>query len=241
VTRQPVHVLLVEDVPLLARLAEQMLGKSPTSRYLVTHKETLADALTALADEAFHVVLLDLNLPDSSGLDTVTSVIGAAPEVPIVVLTANENPEVGLEAVKLGAQDYLLKGDFSHLALDRSINYSIERHSLQRTIRQLALAEFAAILRNVFRKNALLVRLGGDEFIAMGVEPEGGYAALALQALEIVLEARNRTGASPFSLSATPGIAYFDKNGPCAIEELTALADADLYRNKDGRKQQRAM
>ena len=87
------------------------------------------------------MILLDLNLPEIRELDTVARVIEVAPAVPIIVLTATNSDEIGLKAVQLGAQDFLLKGDFNYLTLDRAIIYAIERHRLQRTIRQLAVLD----------------------------------------------------------------------------------------------------
>jgi diguanylate cyclase (GGDEF)-like protein len=136
-----VKILLVEDMLMIARVTEQMLKKSPSNRYLVTHKATMADTVAALKEDDFDVVLLDLNLPDSRELDTLARVVETAPEVPVIVLTANNSDEVDLQAVKFGAQDFLLKGDFNYLTLDRAIVYSIERHRLQRTIRQLAVLD----------------------------------------------------------------------------------------------------
>jgi diguanylate cyclase (GGDEF)-like protein len=193
----------------------------------------------------------------------------------------------------MSAQDFLLKGDFNYLTLDRAIIYAIERHRLQRTIRQLAvldeltglynrrgfntlnpdvmqrvqrseargylvffdldrfkqindelghakgddaLKEFAATLRTVFRKDALLVRLGGDEFVAMGVEQQPGQINETLKALETVLTTRNTQGNSGFTLQSSAGVTYFDKNGPFSLEELTAAADAELYKNKESRR-----
>ncbi|HWA24606.1 MAG TPA: diguanylate cyclase [Lacunisphaera sp.] len=134
-------VLLVEDVIVIAKLTEQMLKKSPTYRYTTVHKTRLADALAALANEDFDVVLLDLNLPDSRELATLQAIVDVAPDVPIIVLTATNSDETGLRAVQLGAQDFLLKGDFNYLTLDRAILYASERHRLQRTIRQLAVLD----------------------------------------------------------------------------------------------------
>ena len=295
---QAYHLLLVEDVPLLAKITEQMLKKSPGNKYTSVHVTTLADTLAALKTTEFDLILLDLNLPDSSELATLTTVLEAAPEVPIVVLTANHSHENGYQAVKLGAQDFLVKGDFNFLNLDRAIIYGIERHRLQRTIRQLAvideltglynrrgfnalhpdifarvkgsaargymcffdldrfkqindelghqkgdeaLVEFATTLRQVFRKDTLLVRLGGDEFVAMGVEAEAGQADQALQTLNIVLSVRNGgTSTSGFMLEASSGLALFDKNGPASVDELTAVADAALYRDKENRRAARS-
>src|SRR3954470_8286594 len=138
---QTYKVLLVEDVLLIAKITEQMLKKSPTHTYVSTHKSRLSDSIAALKAEDFDVILLDLNLPDSRDLATITAIVEAAPEVPIIVLTATNSDEVGLRAVQMGAQDFLLKGDFNYLTLDRAIMYSIERHRLQRTIRQLAVLD----------------------------------------------------------------------------------------------------
>jgi diguanylate cyclase (GGDEF)-like protein len=99
-----------------------------------------------------------------------------------------------------------------------------------------ALKEFAATLRSVFRKDALLVRLGGDEFVAMGVEQQAGQIGETLKALEGVLLARNTQGTTGFKLESSAGVTYFDKNGPHSLEELTAAADAELYKNKETRR-----
>jgi two-component system, cell cycle response regulator len=292
-----IKVLLVEDMLMIAKITEQMLKKSPANRYSSTHKARLSEAISALKAEDYDCILLDLNLPDSRELDTLARVVEAAPEVPIIVLTANNSDEVGLRAVQLGAQDFLLKGDFNYITLDRAIIYSIERHRLQRTIRQLAvldeltglynrrgfntlnpdviqrvknsdlrgficyfdldrfkqindelghakgdeaLKEFAANLQSVFRKDTLLVRLGGDEFVAMGVEQVPGQTEQSLQSLGIVLSVRNAQETSQFALESSWGVTYFDKNGPHSIEELSALADAALYQNKESRRKARA-
>lgn len=138
---QTYKVLLVEDVLLIAKITEQMLKKSPTHTYVPTHTSRLSEARAILKIEEFDVILLDLNLPDSRELNTLTSIVEAAPEIPIIVLTATGTDEIGLRAVQLSAQDFLLKGDFNYLTLDRAIVYAIERHRLQRTIRQLAVLD----------------------------------------------------------------------------------------------------
>jgi diguanylate cyclase (GGDEF)-like protein len=99
-----------------------------------------------------------------------------------------------------------------------------------------ALKEFSANLQSVFRKDVLLVRFGGDEFVAMGVEQHEGQADQALQSLEVLLSVRNAQPGCPFNLESSAGITYFDKNGPFNIEELSGLADAALYQNKEKRR-----
>src|ERR1035437_7093677 len=118
---QSYKVLLVEDVEVIAKITAQMLKKSPTNHYHAVGKTRLDESIAALKADEFDVILLDLNLPDSSELDTLTRIIEVAPEVPIIVLTASNGDEIGLRAVKLGAQDFLQKGEFNHLALDRAI------------------------------------------------------------------------------------------------------------------------
>jgi DNA-binding NarL/FixJ family response regulator len=100
---QTYKVLLVEDVLVIAKITEQMLKKSPTHTYVSTHTTRLADSIAALKAQDFDVVLLDLNLPDSRDLATLTSIVEVAPEVPIVVLTATGSDEVGLRAVQMSA------------------------------------------------------------------------------------------------------------------------------------------
>lgn len=138
----PTHrVLLVEDVPVIATITVQMLRQSPGRRYQPVHSTRLDAALALLRKEDFDVVLLDLNLPDSADLNTVSRVVETAPEVPVIVLTASNHERTGLQAVQLGAQDFLIKGEFNATVLDRAIVYAMERHRLQRTIRQMAVID----------------------------------------------------------------------------------------------------
>ncbi len=134
-------VLLVEDMLMIAKVTEQMLKKALNTKYTVLHKARMADTLEVLKQEDFDIILLDLNLPDSRELETVSRVIRVAPEIPIIVLTATNDDAIGLKAVQMGAQDFLFKGEFNYLTLERAIIYSIERHRLQRTIRQLAVVD----------------------------------------------------------------------------------------------------
>jgi len=135
------QVLLVEDAPVIAKLTAQMLRKSATHKYTPVHASRLDEALAALRGGEFDVILLDLNLPDSNGLDTLSAIIAVAPDVPIIVLTATNSDEIGLRAVQLGAQDFLIKGEYNAQTFERAILYASERHRLQRTIRQLAVVD----------------------------------------------------------------------------------------------------
>ncbi|MBK8477548.1 MAG: diguanylate cyclase [Opitutaceae bacterium] len=136
-----INILLVEDVPMIAKIVERMLMNSTHCTYHFEWRGSLAAALDLLRNRDFDTILLDLNLGDSSELVTLTRVLETARGVPVVVLTATDDDEVGLKAVQAGAQDYLVKGQCTAAALDRSIVYSIERSRLQQTLRQLAVLD----------------------------------------------------------------------------------------------------
>lgn len=128
--RRP-EVLLTEDNPGDARLVEELLEEAP-SRWDVTWVRRREAALERLNEgSAPDVVLLDLGLPDSRGLDTLRAVLSATARVPVVVLTGHADTELGAEAVREGAQDYLLKDEVTSRGLVRTLNYAIERKKTQ--------------------------------------------------------------------------------------------------------------
>ena len=131
----PVRILLVEDNPAHARLVRQALLDSsagePAAWFQLRVAERLSEGLQALAQGGVDVVLLDLSLPDSAGLDTLTSVSGKAPGLPIVVMTGLEDESVAVRALQAGAEDYLIKGQAEGGLLARAIRYAIERKRIQ--------------------------------------------------------------------------------------------------------------
>ncbi|MBI4662823.1 MAG: response regulator [Verrucomicrobia bacterium] len=129
---QPVKVLLVEDNPGDARLLREILEEAPRSAFELAQAESLGAALRELEPGRFGLVLLDLSLPDARGLETVTRMRKAAPDIPIVVLTGFDDEGFALDAVREGAQDYLVKGQIHHNLLVRAMRYAIERHRLLR-------------------------------------------------------------------------------------------------------------
>jgi signal transduction histidine kinase len=131
-----IHILLVEDNPADARLLRESLAESRAAPFELTHVERLDAALARLDAERFDVVLLDLSLPDSAGLDTLSRAHARFPGVPIVVLTGQADKELALEAIRQGAQDYLVKGQVDGNLLVRAIRYAIERKAAQEVIRQ---------------------------------------------------------------------------------------------------------
>ena len=130
---EPIHVLLIEDNRGEARLIQELLcdveGFSATTEVA----GSLAMGLLHLTERRTDVVLLDLSLPDSRGLETVAEVRARAPDVPVVVLTGNADEALGLEAIKRGAQDYLVKGFPDGKELARALRYAIERYRLSKS------------------------------------------------------------------------------------------------------------
>jgi PAS domain S-box-containing protein len=121
------RVLLIEDDPRDSRLVTEMLGAARGASFTVQHAEFLAEGLAFLADDGADVVLLDLGLPDSEGLETFDRVHKEAPAVPIVVLSAVDDEVMAMEAARRGAQDYLVKGRVDAHALARALRYGVER------------------------------------------------------------------------------------------------------------------
>jgi signal transduction histidine kinase len=125
------QVLLVEDNSGDARLLREMFGKEKTGSFELTHVLHLGEALSLLAKGGIDIVLLDMGLPDGHGLDTVRRARAAAPGVPLIVLTGLDDESLAAEAMKEGAQDYLIKGEIENRALPRALRHSIERQRMQ--------------------------------------------------------------------------------------------------------------
>ncbi len=124
---ETIRILLIEDDADYAFLILRAL-KREGALFELIHLDTLHSSLKFLDQEPVDVILLDLSLPDTQGLETLTHVHSAVPEIPIIVLTGLDDADIALMAVKQGAQDYLAKGALVQTeALVRSIRYSIER------------------------------------------------------------------------------------------------------------------
>lgn len=127
-----IAVLLVEDNPGDARLirealSEPSLGGVATPAFSLSVTSTLGAAVDHLRRDGFDVVLVDLSLPDSQGLDTVMHILACAPTIPIIVLTGLSDEALAIRALQAGAEDYLVKGESDAPILKRSIRYAIER------------------------------------------------------------------------------------------------------------------
>ncbi|HEX6414336.1 MAG TPA: EAL domain-containing protein [Burkholderiales bacterium] len=125
------NVLLIEDNAGDARLIEEMIREDPGAPFRLHRADRLSRGLELLAASDTGLILLDLSLPDSIGLETFARVYAHSPAVPIIVLTGNDDQTVALSAVKGGAQDYLVKGRLDRELLLRAMHYSIERKRYQ--------------------------------------------------------------------------------------------------------------
>ena len=123
--------LLIEDNPGDARLLKELLAEEPAAPFRIICVDRLQRGLELLSTEKIDVLLLDLSLPDSHGLETFAKAYAHAPKVPIIVLTGNDDHALALLAVKAGAQDFLFKGKLDRELLIRSMQYSIERKRYQ--------------------------------------------------------------------------------------------------------------
>jgi signal transduction histidine kinase len=131
---EPIKVLLVEDNLGDARLLYEGLQEALPEQFQMTHVRRLSEALEYLWEETCNVVLLDLGLPDSHGLDTLVLTRAQAPGVPIVVLTGFQDEALAVEALKEGAQDYLVKGQVDSKLLARSMRYAIARKAAEEAL-----------------------------------------------------------------------------------------------------------
>ena len=136
-SEHPMKILLIEDDRAYARLIREMLVKAGAELSLDV-ADRLSAGLERLEDDGVDVVLLDLGLPDSQGLETLAHVRAAAPETAVVVTTGLDDDALAAEAVREGAQDYLVKGQVDCNLLVRSMCYAIERKRAEETIRHLA-------------------------------------------------------------------------------------------------------
>ena len=127
----PIPILLVEDNPGDARLFQEQLRSSSNVEYDVTLADRLATGLERASKGSFSLILLDLTLPDSNGIETFTEIFKCSPRSAIIILTGQDDEELAIRALRLGAQDYLVKGQINADSLKRAIQYGIERKRLE--------------------------------------------------------------------------------------------------------------
>lgn len=166
-----ITVLVVEDNPDDAILIGEFLAEEAGCHYKSEVVTSLAGAIAALSGSSFDVVLLDLSLPDSTGLDTVRQLVSRFPEVAIIVLTGLSDDKLAVLAVSYGAQDYLEKKYISSMWLGRAIRYAIERKRYMRQ-KEGVLADLSTAIKEIDMLRRVLpicasckkIRNGHDEW-----------------------------------------------------------------------------
>ncbi len=151
-----IKTLLIEDNPDDAELMKRRLSKSADVAFAVTVARTLQEGLTKLNQTVPDLIICDLGLPDSHGLDTVKKILSAAPQIPLVVLSGFDDETTAIKAVKAGAQDYLVKGQLEGVYMERSLFYAIERAHMQGELEHHAneILNIQANLTKILEKNA---------------------------------------------------------------------------------------
>ncbi|MGO9572617.1 MAG: sigma 54-interacting transcriptional regulator [Desulfomonilaceae bacterium] len=185
------QVLLIEDNPGDVRLIREMLAETRSADIGIESVESLSAGLDLLTTGGFDVVLLDLGLPDSQGLATLGRLYARVSDIPIVVFTGQGDEAVALEAVKQGAQDYLVKGEVDEKLLTRSIHYAVERRRLLAEL-EVSRASFTSI-----------VEKSADGIFVLGNDGSVLYANSA--ASELMGKSEETLLGTPFPLPAVPG------------------------------------
>jgi CheY-like chemotaxis protein len=221
---EPLRVLIVEDEATDARLVQRMLKTDKDGSFDVKHVEKLAAAIERLRSGWAQLLLLDLSLPDSWGMPTVTRARSAAPTVPIIVLTGVADMELAGAAFHKGAQDYLIKDGLTAEILLRAVRYAVERASLQASLRDrdselhaLLEAMPAAVFR--LRRDGSVVFLETDrpgaahERAVADAVPDLADVLLAClpQVLDLGQRVTVQGAATP---SSPPRAAYVARRGP---------------------------
>ena len=131
-----IKILLIEDSTTDALLLTKYFEKLENDRFDVVRAKLLSEGLEYLQEQDFDLILLDLSLPDSSGIESIKKIQNLTTEIPIIVLTGMNREEIAIQALREGAQDYIFKGQVFGSLLARSINHSIERKQNSEKLRQ---------------------------------------------------------------------------------------------------------
>jgi PAS domain S-box-containing protein len=208
-----IRILLVEDNPADSRLFREYLSESISTRFDVVHVETLSGALQKLAAAAFDVVLSDLSLPDCRGLETFRRLRQHAAETPILVLSGFDDEAFAVNAVREGAQDYLVKGRVDPYLLARAISYAIERHRFERALKESE-SHYRHLLESITDYTYTVTIKDGR-----AVRSEHGPGCVAV------------TGYSPDEYAADPAVWYrmvHEADRPAVVEQAARVTRGEM-------------
>lgn len=148
-TKPVVKILIIEDSKSETAKIKNLLANSEIGKFEIEQEEELVPGLARLVKGGIDVVLLDLNLPDSYGIDTLIRVRTEALAYPIIVLSSIDKPEIAIESMRKGAQDYLVKSKTDCRLLAHSIRYSIERHRLQMKLQMHSISRIEELKNDI--------------------------------------------------------------------------------------------
>jgi signal transduction histidine kinase len=197
-TGDPLHVLLVEDSPNDAVLIERHLSGAGTEllprRIEVQHEQRLTDALAVIEAGDIDLVLLDLGLPESTGIETFEQVKDRLTDIPVIVLTGLRDEEAAVNVLKQGAQDYLNKGSIDREQLIKSIRYALERQERESELRQTT--EQLEVLNRILRhdlQNDIQVLIGWLDTLRAEIDGDNNRLESALATVEHMQEMTENT------------------------------------------------
>ncbi len=147
-TAKPIKILMIEDNIADVRLAREMLQEAFATEFEFSIADRLGTGIELLRHDHYDIVILDLGLPDSQGLESLRELCRQFPKVPVLVMTGLAEDDVGIIAVKEGAQDYVMKGETDGKLFARNIRYSIERKQILDE-RDMLIAQLQDALENI--------------------------------------------------------------------------------------------
>jgi len=172
-------LLLIEDNPGDIRLCRELLLDGSPERWKIQEARSLADGIEHLNSEDYDLIALDLSLPDSQGLETYNAVANAASQTPIVILTRRDDPDLAVQVVSEGAQDYLFKDQLTSYIIDRAFRYAVERFQLKQSLQKLSTTDDLSGLLNrrgffqMAEHQILLARRSLDPLILLFIDIDG--------------------------------------------------------------------
>lgn len=203
------RVLIVENNKVDSKMLKAMLEKTPHGSFSLATSDSLRETMDLLKKETFDVVLLDLNVQDSSGLETLERLHAEYPDMPVVVNTGAYEDDLGLKAVTQGAQDYLIKGKYLPYGLSKALYYAIERKKAERELQsaynhlrdmqsQLIQAEKINVVGGLASgvahevKNPLATILYGVEYLNATIDTTDEKIRLTLDSISEAAKKANR-------------------------------------------------
>jgi signal transduction histidine kinase len=195
------QILYIDDDPAEVFILEETLVQAPGFAYELVHSENLTHAFEVLKSSFFDVILLDLGLPESTGIDTLEQFLRVHNQTAVVVITGLNDFDVSVSAIEKGAQDYLVKGQYEPLLLIKTIKFAIERKKMQEmTTRHIKLESLGTLSGGIAHEfNNILTVITGNIELAADMIPESNRVkayieeagAAALRARDVVRKLLN--------------------------------------------------